>query len=333
MHQAYGKFCREGSLVLRIAAIAGFLLIIAGCASGNRSHGPATLAPYRSDPWDARYPGTQALTSAHYRIFTDLQDPQLVGQLVQVMEGAHQQYQSLCPSVPLSVAPMRCYIFSRREEWAAFTTRHAGKDSAVYLRINRGAYAIDDWFVAFWLGDRGTFGVAAHEGWHQFVSRHFAARMPPALEEGIGCMFENIHWAGNGLPRWDLEDNATRSATLGDAIASGSFLTMADLLRLHAGDVINSPHERIASFYAQGWAMALFLLSPDSRYRPAMDRYFEDLANGKVYRPANLAHLKLNEWHPSMGQPQLEHYLGRDLVQIENDYRDFCLLLSRRASQ
>lgn len=301
--------------------------MIAGCASTPNRTGPVSLAQYRTDPWDTQHPKAKRLSSANYRIYTDLQDTAALDRLVQVMEGAHQQYQALCPSAASTGAPLRCYVFSRRDEWAAFTTRNAGKDAPVYLRINRGAYAINDWFVAFWLGDRGTFAVAAHEGWHQFVARHLAARMPPALEEGIACMFENIEWTSN-LPQWDLGRSGARSEALRDAMRSGTLWPLKDLLRLHAGDVIKLPRERIDTFYAQTWALARFLLDDRSEYRQSMDRYFAALASGDVYRPAELSHLQLRDWHPELSQPQLEHYLGKSLASIELEYSAFCAQLA-----
>ena len=57
--------------------------------------------------------------------------------------------------------------------------------------------------MAYFIGDLGTYSVAAHEGLHQFLARHFKSRPPPFLEEGMACMFEDVKWDGD-LPRWDL---------------------------------------------------------------------------------------------------------------------------------
>lgn len=330
--QGYKKPCRwesGGKLIcaLSITALL-FLAMMSGCASTAHLSGPTMQAQYRIDPWDAQHRNSKRLSSANYRIYTDIRDADVLDQLVQVMEGAHQQYQAMCPSAAGASAPLRCFLFSRREEWAAFTTRNAGTDAPVYLRINRGAYAINDWFVAFWLGDRGTFAVAAHEGWHQFVARHYAARMPPALEEGVACMFENISWTEN-LPRWDLRKSRARSDALLEAIDRGGLWPLQDLVRLHAGDVIKLPRERIDTFYGQTWALARFLLEERSPYRRDMGNYLAELASGKVYRPAGLSHLALRDWNPGLAQPQLEHYLGKSLAQIEPEYLAFCAKIAQ----
>ena len=138
--------------------------------------------------------------------------------LATVMEGALAQYQRFTPGVRLSTRPMECYVFAQRGEWAKFTKDRTGADAAVYLQINRGGYTVRDWYVAYFIGDMGTYSVAAHEGWHQFIARHFKSRPPPFLEEGLACMFEEVRWdhqQGVGrLPRWDLVNNASRRVAL-----------------------------------------------------------------------------------------------------------------------
>ena len=74
---------------------------------------------------------------------------------------------------------MACYLFQTRDEWAAFTRTRTGADAAIYLQINRGGYTVRDWYVAYFIGDLGTYSVAAHEGFHQYVARHFRSRLPP----------------------------------------------------------------------------------------------------------------------------------------------------------
>ena len=130
-----------------------------------------------TESWD--YNGTpgQTLKTPHYAIHTTIKDPQVLKRLPQVMEGGYAQYQMFVTAPMVhGTAPMNCYVFSRRQEWADFTKSHTGTDSAVYLQITRGGYCIGDWFVSYYVGDTATFSVAAHEGWHQYVARHFKGR-------------------------------------------------------------------------------------------------------------------------------------------------------------
>lgn len=298
-------------------------LMLPGCLS----QAPATPS-YRTQPWDNRYPQSRKITTPHYEIYTDIHEQQSIDQLTLVMEASYAQYSKLSPPLPPDNRPLRCYIFSRRDEWASFTSRNTGADSAIYLQINRGAYTVDDWFVAYWIGDHGTLSIAAHEGWHQFVARRYISRMPPALDEGLACAFENLRLDARDIT-WSFADNPARCEALRAALAANRLWLLKDLLRLHAGNVISLSRAQIDTFYAQAWAMALFLMRPESPYRAGMDRYFADLAAGCAFRPAQFAKLKSNEWHPALSEVQLAHYLGKPLVEIEAEYRLFCIELSR----
>jgi hypothetical protein len=313
--------------------LALLMLLAVGCTQVEQSQwtGPRTLAPVRVTPWDAGHPQSRIIKTPHYEIYTDLSEQDSLDNLAQLMEGAYEQYQQFCPGIPLSSQPLRCYLFAKRDEWATFTQRHTGEDAAVYLQITRGAYTVDDWFVAFWLGDRGTFSVAAHEGFHQFAARQFQGRIAPVLDEGLACMCENIGWEAN-LPRWNLSESRKRSEDLAAGLASHQMWSLKELLRMHAGDVISLPRERIDTFYAQSWALARFLWEGDGlRHRPALQRYLAEVAAGRAHRPAQFANLKRHDWNPDLSIAQLEYYLGSSLTDLEPAYEAFCRRIARRS--
>lgn len=322
MLSAYAKISLRGSLLL--------LLLLSGCADSSPVHGPIAPSPVRIGVWDRQNPDSRCIATPHYQVFTDITDSPSQQQIAQLMEGAYTQYLAYLPSPPAGQLPMRCFVFSRRTEWATFTKEHAGKDATVYLQINRGAYTIDDWFVAFWIGDSSTISVMAHEGWHQFVARNFHGRLPPTIEEGMACTFENIHWSGP-LPRWNRLESPGRTASLSAAIYENRLWPLSQLLRMHAGDVISLPRQSIDTYYAQAWALALYLSDPDSPYSQQFQTYLSDIASGTAFRPGRFSHLKPTDWHPDLSAPQLEHYLGRPLTSLDSDYRDYCRKLASRA--
>ena len=199
--------------------VALLLLLLGGCASAAgpvdggtiraTTDGPADAVAFTADPWSyLGHPGA-VLHTPHYDIYTTATNADLRRRLPAVMEGALGEYHKLAPGVPLSGRPMRCYVFGTRDQWVDFTRRNTGPEAYWYLKINRGGYTVRDWFVAYDVGEASTLSVAAHEGWHQFASRHFKGRLPPFLEEGIATMFEDLRWepAGVGgssdLPRWN----------------------------------------------------------------------------------------------------------------------------------
>jgi hypothetical protein len=183
--------------------------LLCGCAAQTPPHarvGPLAPAAMRVEPWQFEGQPGQKLLTEHYVIHSTITDQQIVGGVAQVLEGALTQYQQLAPEVPLTQKRLECFLFANRQQWAKFTAKHTGDDAAVYLQINRGGYTVGDWFVAYFLGDIGTYSVAAHEGFHQYLGRHLQQRIPPFLEEGLACMFEDVTWEGY-LPRWDLTIN------------------------------------------------------------------------------------------------------------------------------
>lgn len=312
--------CFAGLLLAMTIAAAS-----AGCAreTPGRWSGPPRSAKINAQAWQVVDRPGRVLRTQHYNIYTTISDRQQALLLGQLMEGACAQYLGLVPSVLPSLSPMACYVFADRRQWADFTARRTGADSAIYLKIPRGGYTIDDWFAAYDLGGRATLSVAAHEGWHQFVARHFEGRLPPFLEEGIACMFETVR-IDEGLPRWNLSHNPQRTYGLRRAVDGGYLWPLEALITMDAGDVVDAPRARIDAFYAQSWAFARFLReAEDGRYRPMFQALLDDTAAGTVEDPTGTLKVATRTWAPSAARPILEHYLQQDLAQIERAYLAF----------
>ena len=300
------------------------MALLAGCATAGRGPGalvgPDGAARLRSEPWAYGQRPGQRVRSPHYLIHTTIDDPEVVNALGQVMEGAFAQYRRIAPDAPVTNRPMECYLFQYRNEWAAFTERNTGDDAPIYLQINRGGYTFGDRYVAFFIGDIQTYSVAAHEGWHQYVARHFRHRPPPFLEEGLACLFEQVYWERD-LPRWDLTANANRIRGLRNAVKSKSIIDLRRLIAMHAGQVVNGSSFQVEAFYAQNWAFARFLWdAEDGRYRPALQRLLADAAAGRLYRDGINRQPGSTEWDPASAAPLLERYLEMPLPEIEQAY-------------
>ena len=303
-------------------------LWLAGCAAAlnpapSALDGPTAAATATYEPWSyADHPGV-VIHTAHYDLYTTVTDPALRQRLPTVMEGALGEYHRVAPGVPLTARPMKCFVFGTRDQWVDFTRRHTGADAYWYLKINRGGYTVRDWYVAYNVGEAATLSVAAHEGWHQFASRHFKGRLPPFLEEGIATLFEDVRWDGD-LPRWRLTANRTRVDALRRAVDNDYVYALADLIQLHAGNVVARSGSNIEAFYAQDWAFATFLWSADGgRYRPALRQLIDDTAAGTVFDPTGVHRNAALPWSPAGVRPMLEHYLGMTLDQIDTEYQKF----------
>ena len=316
---------RRQSLIGGLAA----LLISAGCASDTPTlatwdgpRAPATLTIQRIPdlPVEARL-----VQTPHYQIYTTIEDEEFLGQLGQLMEGSLAMYEALAPGTSVGKRPLQCYIFEKRSEWADFTQQRTGAASAIYLQIARGGYTIGDWYVAYFIGEGATCSVAAHEGWHQYVSRAFKGRLPPFLEEGLATTFEDVQFQGN-LPRFNVAFNQDRALALRESVDRQALWPLPQVVCMHAGQVVDQPNERIAAFYAQAWAFARFLEAGEGgRYKPALQRLLTDTANGTVFDPTASARHKTMGFNPAGVRPMFEHYLGKPFSEITTEYNAYVI--------
>jgi hypothetical protein len=310
---------------LAMALIAAGLL--GGCEQKDQLgswSGPQMLSQVSES--EVGNPPSQAvvLRTPHYKIYSTITDrPDLNHRLAQVMEGAFGTYRTVAGNVPDTDYPMQCYIFSNRVEWQRFTRLHAGPDAEVYLKIGRGGYTIRDWYVAYYIGDISTYSVAAHEGWHQYVNRHFKGRLPPFLEEGIACMFEDVEWDGE-LPRWNLSMNPSRAQSLRRVLDAGEQFPLDKLCMLHAGEIVNMSPIRIEAFYAEDWAFARYLWEGENgKFRPGLQKLIADTAAGTVFDPTGSHRRKYLPWDARGVRPMLEHYLNEDFPTLEAGFQQF----------
>lgn len=309
------------------------LAVAAGCGASPQRARVAPPTRSTGEAWAFDGTAGRKINTDHYSIYTTITDPRIQQTLATVMEGALVQYQKFTPGLKLSPKPMECYVFAKRAQWAAFTRDKTGVDAAIYLQINRGGYTVRDWYVAYLISEIGTYAVAAHEGWHQYVARNFKSRLPPFLEEGIATMFETIVWE-NGRPRWDLSVNPMRAQKLHRAIDTKSLWKLNELITMHAGDVVGMTGERIETFYAQNWAFAMFLWEGDGgRHRAAEQRMLNDLAAGTTPEAAGVRPGAPDTWNPQSAQPLLEYYLGMKLPQIEQAYLEYVFRIASSTRQ
>src|SRR5688500_14354799 len=126
------------------------MFLLCGCkqSGGGNWTGPSAPAPLKIAAWKYRDKPGRVITTRHYELYTTIEDERFTRKLAQVLEAAYAQYHMLTPRTPQNTEPMKCYVFSKRQEWAAFTTEKTGPEAGVYLQITRGGFTIGDWFVA-----------------------------------------------------------------------------------------------------------------------------------------------------------------------------------------
>jgi len=306
------------------------LLLAAGCETSPKSRlghweGPPLLSTSSVEAWNFRGKPARRLKTPHYVIYTTItDDDDFTTLLPQVMEGALDQYRKVAPGTDAANGPLECFVFARRDEWETFTKANTGSDAAIYLQIRRGGYAIRDRYVSYYIGRYATASVSAHEGWHQYVARHFVGRLPPFLEEGLACMFEGIGWKEDRFPRWNLSINQVRVQALRRAVETNKLWPLERIIAMHAGEVVEENGEKVDAFYAQAWCFAKFLYeSEDGRFRPALQRWLAETAAGTVFDPTHTHNRAGGPWNRTGVRPMLEYYLNLDFATIDRLYQAY----------
>ena len=272
-----------------VVIFACFLFLsAAGCTpkedqwtSSEASHTPELP---EGTPWNFEGVDGRIIQTPHYSIYTTATDALLLEKLPTFLEDAYQNYSAFLPSAVADEKPLDIYLFARRSEWESYTRQNAGAFAKTYLKIRSGGYSHDSTCVAYLLDRYHTLGVLAHEGFHQFSARRLGHRIPAWMEEGLACNFEAHFWKA-GKPVFTPDLNEFRISALRKALQNDSLFPLPELLAMQAGDAVDLPPKKTATFYAQAWALTRFLQEgANGKYRPAFRQLLDDAAAG-----ANLA--------------------------------------------
>ncbi|MFC1762006.1 hypothetical protein ACFL6U_07980 [Planctomycetota bacterium] len=282
--------------------------------------------------WENVYgPGLELQTS-HYRIFTTLMDPAILSRLPLFMECSHAAYNRLLPEPVEPQTRSTVYLFASRRQWEAFTQAYAGEQAPVLCKIRQGAYCHQGACVAYDIGVDRTMAALSHEGWHQFMTRHFAYRLPSWLDEGIAMLFETFTWDDDQC-RFRNVANLYRVGGLKAHLDSGTMLSLEQLLMSSPGEIMAQDNSQsVMGFYSQAYALVCFLhIGENGAYRAAFQRLLIDGLH--AYWPLDPACRKTAAdrncprtltWNRKVGKFLFRHYISDDLVAVEKQYLAFC---------
>jgi hypothetical protein len=282
--------------------------------------------------WNNEYGPGLKLTTAHYEIFTTLLEPILLDWISEFIESAYKAYNLQLPEPIETKTKFTIYLFSDRRQWEDFTNNFASEQAEIFRRIKAGAYCHNGACVAYDIGCERTFSVLAHEGWHQFSSRHFKFRLPSWLDEGVAMLFET-QGAEDGTFDFEPSKNAYRLDALKKTMSKNKMLPLRDLIATTPGDVLATDQtEAVMGFYSQSYALIRFLREADGGKR--LDVYHRLLADGlrgdwpldevskKIAVDRNIPRNIL--WNQFVSLVLFHEYIGDDYEPIEKEYLAFC---------
>ncbi len=247
-----GQYARH----LMLPILAGLSLLAGGCLTLTRDRSPVAheLTTWEFGPYEGR-----RMTTAHYEIYTTVTDPVLLETFPQLLERAYARYQELVPPARPPAERMQVYLFQTRAQWAYMTRRLTGPRAETFLKIRNGGYSEGGISVIQYVSHAVTFPLLTHEGFHQYLYHCVHPAVPAWLNEGLAVVCEGQRWTGSGLKKFDEAYNPVRRNLLAQAVARNRLYPLQELLDTHAGRVVHETSTRVGTYYAQVWALMLFM--------------------------------------------------------------------------
>ena len=294
----------------------------------------------RIDQWENPYGRGLLIETDHYEIYTTLLEPVMLRRIPAFMESAFRAYQNILDKKMDSPYKMKIYIFADRQQWEVFSESFTGSMWPVYQKIQKGAYYLNGSCVTYNIGMTRTFSALAHEGWHQFSSRHFSYRLPSWLDEGIAMHFE-VFEKRSGHYEFVPEKNLPRLGGLKLAIHTRNIVSVHDLIGMNPGDVVGASQEQaVNGYYSQAYALVRFLREYNyGIYREDFDRMLFGGLEGTWPVTKDAAKILADRnipisayWNREFSPKLFEYYFSNDYNSIQEQYFSFCLKLSSQVT-
>lgn len=258
--------------------------------------------------------GRQIVTD-HYEIYTTLTDDNLLRTFPELMERTYEYYAHLVPPGRALEHRMPIYLFATRPEWTLFTQRFTGPRAPIFLQIRNGGYSERGVTVIQYVSHPTTFPLMAHEGLHQYLFHQVNPQVPAWLNEGLATICEGQRWSGGGLERFEPQYNPSRQNILAEAVLRNELIPLAELLATNAGRIVGGPGRTVATYYAQLWALLVFLMEGrDGQYADKLRELSESLSDPQIVATS---------LSPDAGQSLFRRYISDDLRSFEAEYLDF----------
>jgi hypothetical protein len=238
-----------------------------------------------SEPWTFESTAGRLISTPNFRIYTTATSEAMLTRLPTFAEAALKHYTSALLTLPAPDAPMETYIMGNRPQWERLTMRVMGSDADPYLQIARGGFAARGRAILWDIGRRDTFTIAAHEGWHQYTQNNFEDPLPIVYEEGIATYMEGFRWTSTDrtTPQFMPWANWERFGQLRETVAEDRLLSLDELLREAPQDLMSRGGDSPLDYYAQVWALTLFLMEgDDGAYREAFTQMVSDAHRGTL---------------------------------------------------
>lgn len=298
--------------------------------SSPQRAGPAPANVVRGvEPWTFIDRAGRVYVTSSFRLFTTEQASLYTDRMPSFLEAALDRYSTAFAPLPRPRSPMDTYLFANRPQWVRMTQHLMGDEAEKFLRIQRGGFASEGRAIYYNIGVRDTFGLALHEGWHQYTQSVFREPLPVWLEEGIATYMEGFRWDDErpDRPIFMPWANVERYELLRSMHRAGKLMPLSDVFTSRPQDLLELPGDQTLTYYSQIWVLVHFLLEgADGAYRPGLRAALQDAASGALSsriaerlgpRAASSHRLRRN------GPELFLAYFGRDLDAAQREYSAF----------
>ena len=274
------------------------------------------------------------ITTPNYRLYTTIDNDQILDRLPVFYERALKQYTTALAPLPKPDTHLETYLFQTRAQWQAKTEEMLPDQAKMFSNLGRGGFTTHGTSVLYYIDRMGytrdTFAIAAHEGWHQYTQQTFKHQLPIWLEEGIATYMEGYRNNNDGDPEFIPAANFERRETLKDAVRSHKLISLEELLTRTPQSFLNEGKESLLVYYGQVWALTRFLAEgEDGRYKAALADVLTDAAEGKLVGRMMSSPVTVNTRHRGaaatshVGPAVAQEYFNRDLSELQAQYLSF----------
>lgn len=321
-----------------ITAFVGCILLI-GCTGAAQKLSYESIGQeVSSEPWKDSMGEGLLLSSSHFRIYTTATDKGIIDFMPGFMEAAYKNYGKLTGIAPSNEKPGKIYMLCNRQQWEALTKKIVRERPESYLTIQAGGYCYRGTCVFWDIGFMQTLPVAAHEGMHQYLLNNLKDTLPMWLEEGLAVMAEGFRFDDKRIV-FMPEAPWVHISDLRVALRGSNWVPLGRLLEMDAGDAIAGTNEQAIGYYAQLWALLLYIRSNDT-YRAGMEKLLADAKNGNIRQELGMSAIEfgmlqmdMQKYNRRISERIFNHYIAKNTAEFEKGYRAFSQSLVRREQE
>jgi hypothetical protein len=219
---------------------------------------PSLLAAPADDGRMGRLPPLRTITTTHYQIHTDLDEP-LANELAQRMDRMFEEYSRRLADFALGreFPMLDVYLFRRKEDYNEYTQNRFPNTGGVFLAGRTNA-------LAAFLEGQGRDALKRtlqHEAFHQFAHTAISPDLPIWLNEGMAQVFEEGLWTGKEFLVGQVPPRRLRQLKA-DIKANRlvDFKAFLSLTNDQWAKTLADDANRGATQYNQAWAMTHYLV-------------------------------------------------------------------------